>query len=591
MKFKGTVALTAVFIGIVLYYFLVDTPNAKRKQEQKVLSEKVIPFDTKDVKTISIVKGESSVALRRSGIEEWFMTEPVQAKGDSPAVSGFLSFLNNLNFSRVVEESPKNLSTFGLSTPKLKVILTMDNGETKGIRVGDDHPMGNRVYLARLNEKKVLTADIIGNRLDRNTHDLRDKTILNFEAPQIKKIELIDGMKTLVIKKNEGSWQLVEGENTLKGSENEITNFLNTIRAAHIERFVEEKPEQLSSYGLNNSKLTLKLTESKTKAPLTLLIGGENKRGFYAKTLSGENVFVINQAFYDTLNNSQFEDFIDKSLVDFNDNDLSGIALRTNSGIVDLIRDKKDSQKWTIVKPVKTQVNKATINSLLFDLKDTRIVEFIEIPVKNPQAFGLERPKKEITLTYTNGKTWSLALGNQTSNADNYSRTGEDAIFTLKNNSVETIFRSLHDLRDRTLFELSNDVVKEIQIHDSKQAFILKKSKNKWDLVLPESVDSVQSFVGKDILWTLNSIEFESVLSKDPGNAVTGVTNPQVSLKLLDQKGMVLTQMVIGKALAKSPKLYYLKVVKKPAVYIIKKRFLDEILSNLNRLKDMLQPD
>ena len=61
------------------------------------------------------------------------MTEPVQAKGDSPAVSGFLSFLNNLNFTRVVEESPKNLSTFGLDAPNLKVILSMNDGKTKGI--------------------------------------------------------------------------------------------------------------------------------------------------------------------------------------------------------------------------------------------------------------------------------------------------------------------------------------------------------------------------------------------------------------------------------------------------------------------------
>ena len=179
MKFKGTVALTAVFIGIVLYYFLIDVPTAKRKQEEKSFSEKVVPFDLEDVKAISIVKGGNTVALKRSGTEEWLMTEPVQAKGDSPAVSVFLSFLNNLNFTRVVEESPKNLSTFGLDTPSLKVILSMTNGEAKGIQVGDDHPMGNRVYLTRLNEKKVLTADIIGNRLDRNAHDLRDKTILN----------------------------------------------------------------------------------------------------------------------------------------------------------------------------------------------------------------------------------------------------------------------------------------------------------------------------------------------------------------------------------------------------------------------------
>ena len=590
MRFKGTAALAAVFIGIVFYYFLIDLPSGQRKQEEKDRAEKVILFDSENVKTISFIKGEISIKLKRLGIDEWQMTAPVNANGDAPAVSAFLSFLNNLNFTRVVEESPKDLIPFGLDTPDLKVILSMNNGETKGIRVGDDHPMGNRVYLGRINEKRVLTADIIGNRLDRNAHDLRDKTILNFETPQIKKIELIHDKKTLTLKKNEASWQLIEGEITAKGSESEITNLLNIIRTARIEQFVEEQPEQLTSYGLNNSKLTLKLTKSKINVPLTVFIGEKSERGFYAKTLSRENVFVVNQSLFDTLNNRRLVDFMDKSLVDFSDNDLSKLALHTDDGTVDLIRDKKDSQRWTIVKPVNARANTATINSLLFDLKDARVVEFVKTFVKNPKIFGLEQPKKEITLTYKNGKTWSLALGNQTSNADHYfaRRTGEEAVFTLQKPAIEAIFRSLHDLKDRTLFEFSNDVVKEIQIHDPKQAFILKKSANTWSLILPESVDSIQSFIGKDILWTLNSIEFESALSTDPGNTATGVTKPQVSIKLLDEKGTVLTHMMIGNAVAKSPELRYLKAAKNPTVYTVKKRFLDEILSNLNRLKDKL---
>ena len=152
--------------------------------------------------------------------------------------------------------------------------------------MGDDHPMGNKVYLARLNGSRVLTAGVTKNRLDREVHDLRDKTILDFKTPQITKIELIRNGKTLSLKKNEESWEVSEEKITAKGNESEITNLLNTIQAAQIEQFVEEKPEQLTSYGLNNSKLTVKLTTSKANEPLTLLIGEKKcEHGFYAKTL------------------------------------------------------------------------------------------------------------------------------------------------------------------------------------------------------------------------------------------------------------------------------------------------------------------
>ena len=590
MRFKGTAALAAVFIGIVFYYFQIDLPSEKRKKEEKDRSEKVILFDPENVKTISFIKGEISIKLKRLGIDEWQMTAPVNANGDAPAVSAFLSFLNNLNFTRVVEESPKDLTPLGLDTPDFKIILSMNNGETKGVRVGDDHPMGNKVYLARLNESRVLAAGVTKNRLDRKVHDLRDKTILDFKTPQITKIELIRNGKTLSLKKNEESWEVSEGKIAAKGNETEITNLLNTIQAAQIEQFVEEKPEQLTSYGLNNSKLTVKLTTLNTKKPLVLLIGGKNEHGFYAKTLPKKNVFTINQSLFDTLNNRKLVDFFNKSLVDFNDDDLTKVTLLMDDDSVDLIRDEKDLQKWTMVKPVNMKANTATINSLLFDLKNARIVEFITTHTKNSETFNFEQPEKEINLTYKSGKTWTLKLGDQTSSPDHYfaQRSDDETVFTIQKSSVESIFRSLHDLKDRTILEFDDDAVREIHIQDSKQTFILKKSENKWNLTLPKPSDSIQSFIGKDILWTLNSIEFESVFAKDPGNTVTGLTNPNVSVKLLDGKSTILTHLLIGNPVAKLPEVYYLKVAESSNIYTMKKKFIDEILSNLKKLKEKL---
>ena len=590
MRFKGTAVLAAVFIGIVFYYFLIDLPSEKRKKEDKDRSEKVILFDSENVKAISFIKGETTITLKRLGTDEWQMTAPVNASGDAPAVSDFLSFLKNLNFTRVVEESPKDLTPFGLNTPSLKIILSMDNGETKGVRVGDDHPMGNKVYLARLNGSRVLTAGITRNRLDREVHDLRDKTILDFKTPQITKVELIRNGKTLSLKKNEESWEVSEEKITAEGNESEITNLLNTIQAARIEQFIEEQPEQLTSYGLNNSKLTVKLTTSQKNEPITLFIGKKSAHGFYAKTPLKENIFVINQSLFDTLNNRELVDFLNKSLVDFNDDDLVKVTLRMDDGSVDLIRDKKDLQKWTMVKPVNMKANTATINSLLFDLKNVRIVEFITTHTKNSKTFNFEQPEKEINLTYKNGKTWALKLGNQTSSQDHYfaQRSDDETVFTIQKSSAESIFRSLHDLKDRTVLKFDDDVVREIQIHDSKLTFILKKSTDKWNLTLPKPSDSIQSFIGQDILWTLNSIEFESVLAKDPGNTVTGLTNPKVSVKLLDGKSTILTHLLIGNPVTKLPEVHYLKIAENSNIYTMKKRFLDEILSNLKKLKEKL---
>ena len=59
MKFKGTVALTAAFIVIVLYYFLIDVPTEERKIEEKTRSAKVLLFDSDNVEAFSIARGRS----------------------------------------------------------------------------------------------------------------------------------------------------------------------------------------------------------------------------------------------------------------------------------------------------------------------------------------------------------------------------------------------------------------------------------------------------------------------------------------------------------------------------------------------------
>jgi len=587
MKFKGTVVLTLIFIGIVLYYFLIDIPTEERNKEEKIRLGKVLPFDSSNIKAFSIVKNKITIKLKRLSTGEWQMTEPVEAKGDSGAISTFLSFLSNLNFSRVVEESPKNLSTFGLQAPVMEVTLLTKEGETKGIRVGEDHPMGNQVYLARLSEDRVLTASITKDRLDRQAYDLRDKTILGFEVSKVKKLERTRNGEILVFEKLENSWQLSEEETTARGSKSKIESFLGTIQTGRVKEFLEEHPEQLSSYGLKNSKLTVKLTERDNNKVHILSIGGGTDNGFYAKTISSKNVFLIDQLLFDTVNNTRLVDFMDESLVDFKTEKLTDITLRMRNEIVQLTRDKKDSQSWTIEKPIKTQANAATINSLLFDLKGIRIAEFIQRSITNPKSYGLDQPEKEITLTYKNKKTWTLGLGSQTSNKDHYfaKRTGEKTIFTLKKSDTKTIFRSLYDLRDRTLLKFSNDEIQEIKINTPEQIFILKKSKKKWKLIQPESSDSIQGFIGNDILWTLNSLEFESNFLIDPGNVLTGLNQPLLSVELLDKKSKVLAHILVGKPVAKSPGLNYLKVGKNSTVSSVKSRILEDIPSSINEFK------
>ena len=158
-------------------------------------------------------------------------------------------------------------------------------------------------------------------------------------------------------------------------------------------------------------------------------------------------------------------------------------------------------------------------------------------------------------------------------------------MFTLKRSSMETIFRSLNDLKDKTLLEFNKDEVRQIKILKPEQTFVLKKFEKEWNLTQPEKLDAVPDFIGNDILWTLNSLEFESALSTDPGDTTTGLGQPRLAVELLDKKDRVLAHMMVGRAVAKSPDLYYIQTTSNPIIYTVNKRILSEIPGNINKFK------
>ena len=587
MKFKGTIWLTAAFIGLVLYHFLIDVPTEKRQKEEKARSEKVLLFEAEDVESLTLSGKNSPVTLERIDASAWKMTEPVEALGDSTTVSDFLSLLKQLNFVRIVEETPADISVFGLDTPSLQISLSLKNGKERGIRIGDDHPMGGKIYLTRDGENKVLTAGVARNQLDLSVYELRDKAILTFDTSQVIKLERTGNSKTLTFEKKEDTWNLSEGISTARGDADKILNLINAIRAARIKKFIDEQPETLAPFGLDQPTLRLTLTDSKSDTPFSLLVGIETDEGYYAKTVSGKNVFAIDKEFFDRLNNSRLVDFMKKTLIDLKEDEVASLAIRAEGEDIRIARNEDDKQKWTLEHPVKERANSAAVNNLLFDLKDIRVAEFIKTSATDLNPFGLGSPKKKLIVTDKDGKDWSLSLGKLTTEKTHHfaQRTGEEAVFTLKTTDVEKVFRSLHDLKDRTLLGFKKEEIERIEVRYPNQTFELKRSGTGWNLTQPERVDSIQGFIGNDILWTLNALEFESIVSSPPGDEVTGFNHPQLRVYLWDKNNQSQGRVEMGNPVPESPGLHYLRAGEKSETYTIKKRFLDEIPSNINKFK------
>ncbi|NIQ01273.1 MAG: DUF4340 domain-containing protein, partial [Nitrospinaceae bacterium] len=165
----------------------------------------------------------------------------------------------------------------------------------------------------------------------------------------------------------------------------------------------------------------------------------------------------------------------------------------------------KEPDRWRLVRPEPLPADTATVNSLLFDLRDAKVETFIKTAITDPALFGLAKPSQSLEVSFQDGDSWSLDLGHKTGSGDAYfgRRSGEKIVFKLGKETVEKIFRSLHDLKDKKLLRFDKEQVSRVSVEYPHQTFELIKEGDAWNLRRPEAIEDIEPFLGNDLLWTL----------------------------------------------------------------------------------------
>ena len=449
MKFKGTLILSLVFIGVVFYYFLLEVPAEKKKNETKELSEKIMIFHTEDVDEFSVIRKDQTIVVQRKGGNPWQIIQPLQTTADPFATETLLDKLRDARFSRVVEEEPADLSTYGLSDPSLKVSLKIKNQNEIILLIGDKSPIGQSFYIKRDDQKKVLLAQ--AKDLGPSLFDLRDKTVLSHNTRDVTDVELRRNGSLLRLEKKDSAWGIV-GTVTAKGDSKDIEDLLNSVRASRVSSFIEENPSDLALFGLNPPSIQMTIQSGKSDSQ-SLLIGAQSPGGsYYAKTGKANNVFTLDPGIVAALSKGEL-DFLDKALLEFKEEDVVELHLAHNGEDIHIQRDNSDQTLWEITQPVKSKGDKSAVKSMLNDLKEARITAYISANSADLKSHGLNPPQKRLTLTSKEKKEIGFKVGEQSNDKKVYYavREMESTVFALSSETINKVFRSLNDLRNKKL--------------------------------------------------------------------------------------------------------------------------------------------
>lgn len=576
MKFKGTALMAAVFLTLVLYYFFVDLPAEQKEKTEKEHAEKLLPLEVEKVVEFSLTSNGEPIALQRKAPHKWNLIRPFLASGDATEAETFISEIESLKKTRVVEENPKDLSIYGLSSPHLKIYFKFENKKEETLLVGNETPLGGSLYFKRESHPAVIMAASSQSSFEKSVYNFRDKTLLNFNTGSIQRIQVIREKKSLELKKIGEVWK-ISGDIRAQGDKDAIMNFLQSVQFSRVREFVDENPDSLKPYGLNPPKLKLILENDSTH---TLSLGNlKEGKGYFAKVNDSKNIVLVDTRLFETLSQKTVE-FLDKTLLEFDEKEILELALRSENETIHVIHGENNS--WNIQSPIKTSADLSTINSLFFDLKDAKINEFIKISMDIPESFGLDTPQKTFSLKMKNSKTWALKLGNRSADGQQVfaQRTGEQTVFSISKEVVDKLFRSLHDLRNKKILRFQSDEVKKVLIQTPEKLFELRKNGPQWSLEKPEKIKI--EHIGNDLVWTLKGLEFSSIITPSLPANLSGLNAPSFSIRLFKNNEEEVAYLKVGKFFD-SEQEYLVETENRQ--YRITDKSLDSIPLSLNKFK------
>lgn len=149
MSYRTTIALVALLIilaGAVYYVQGQPSPQSAATPSRPA----VISFAPADATKLIVASGDKSTEVDRVGTA-WNLVKPESTPADQARVQGWIDQLGTLTADRVLD-NVSDLSSYGLSQPKMNLEVDLTGGKSVTLAFGDKTPDGASYYVRLPND-------------------------------------------------------------------------------------------------------------------------------------------------------------------------------------------------------------------------------------------------------------------------------------------------------------------------------------------------------------------------------------------------------------------------------------------------------
>jgi len=393
MKFRGTLLLVTLAIGLILFAYFYEIRGGRKREEAKEKAQKVLSVKDNAISSIEIVRpGKETLKVEKSKEGAWMITSPLKARADEGAVGGLTWQLADLNFTQVASEAPSDLGPFGLITPEISLTFEAE-GNKKTLLFGADTPIGMDAYLQVKGEKRVLVISRSAkSAFDKQVVDIRDKRVLVFDQAELVAMELSTGEKKIAFERRDDDWKMTAPMKT-DASDERVQGLLDELSTLEAQEFIPEVAATAKPLGSPSLQITLILGEKErssrkisfrpdNKNSATAIAHPESDPWFYKVSAS-----IITDA------NRPADYFRERRVLQFDRFNLSEMVIQNSPKAKPIKLTKDDKGDWYLTEPAgaKGKVVASKVYEFIDSLENLKAEDFVDTVPPNSET-GLDNP-------------------------------------------------------------------------------------------------------------------------------------------------------------------------------------------------------
>jgi len=388
VRFKTTLVLLAVFIGLLAVVLFFDSRSEKKKAAED-RTNTLISLTSSDVRKASLVRDGETLTFERDETGPWRLVSPLQAAADEYEVSSLINAFASLRIERVVEKEAKDLKAYEI--PKTEISLWV-KGKDAPVRllVGMENPLDKTLFAKREDDPRiVLLASTLKTALEKKVFDFRQKDVFKFTAADVK---------TVRVRAKDVSWQAAREERgwflkapvAALAAKGKIDSLLDSLSGLKAKAFVAEakKAEDLKAFGLEKPEyeVALSLPTAIQEIVFTLHKEGET---LYATTSPSTKIITFEGTLLADLDR-KVDEIREKKVSDFYSWDANRASVKRDGFALAAVKEKAgEEEKWFLEGATREEADRTKVEDFIRKIEGLEATAFIDNP--GPlAAYGLD---------------------------------------------------------------------------------------------------------------------------------------------------------------------------------------------------------